>query len=80
MKGLRSKTTKRGRKSDKTKNLTSREKKLLQETLKYEPRLLWWLFADLWLWTIEIVTMAIKHLFEKDLKYWKVHKLLVEMW
>lgn len=80
MKWLRSKTTKRWKKPDASKNLTNKEKELLKETIKCEPRMLWWLFADLWLWTIELITMAIKELFDKELKYWKVHKLLVELW
>jgi transposase len=80
MKALRAKKNKGWRPKDESKNLTNKEKKLLQDTLKYEPSLLWWMFAELSLWTIDVIIMVIKHLFEKDIKYWKVRQLLNEFW
>ena len=60
--------------------LTSYEKKVLVKVLSKEPRETKKLMLDFWLWTVKYVQHAIKVLFWKEMKEWKVKELLHELW
>ena len=59
--------------------LSSYEKRVLVKVLSKEPRETKKLMLDFWLWTIKYVQYAIKLLFWKEMKEWKVRELLHEL-
>lgn len=60
--------------------LTPYQKKVLVKVLSKEPRETKKLMLDFWLWTVKYVQYAIKELFWKNMKEWKVRELLHELW
>ena len=80
MKWLKYKKAKWWRPKKDDNKLTPYQKKVLIRVLSGEPRDTPKLMLDFGLWTIKYVQHAIKVLFGKNMKEWKVRELLHELW
>lgn len=78
---LKAKSWKNKGRPEKVENkLTNKQKKILVRVISQEPRKTGKLMLNFGLWTIKYVQHAIKILFKKEMKEWKVREILIELW